>query len=73
MNSPDPLRQRVALALSEIFVISMAGLPVQWPGMAAAAYMDMLEAHAFGNVRSFARKRDIVLRDGCVPQTCAAT
>ena len=52
MSSPDPLRQRVALALSEIFVISMAGLPVQWPGMAAAAYMDMLEAHAFGNVRS---------------------
>ena len=52
MNSPDPLRQRVALALSEIFVVSMAGLPVQWPGMAAAAYMDMLEAHAFGNVRS---------------------
>ena len=32
MSSPDPLRQRVALALSEIFVISMAGLPVQWPG-----------------------------------------
>ena len=52
MSSPDPLRQRVALALSEIFVISMAGLPVQWPGLAVAAYMDMLEAHAFGNVRS---------------------
>jgi len=52
MNSPDPLRQRIALALSEIFVISMAGLPVQWRGLGVAAYMDMLEAHAFGNVRS---------------------
>ena len=52
MSSPDPLRQRVALALSEIFVVSIAGLPAQWPGMAVAAYMDMLEAHAFGDVRS---------------------
>lgn len=52
MSSPDLLRQRVALALSEIFVVSIAGLPVHWPGLAVAAYMDMLEAHAFGNVRS---------------------
>ena len=42
MSSPDPLRQRMALALSEMFVISMAGLPVPWRGMAVAAYMDML-------------------------------
>jgi uncharacterized protein (DUF1800 family) len=51
MSSPDPLRQRMALALSEIFVISMSGLPVPWRGMAVAAYMDMLEANAFGNFR----------------------
>lgn len=51
MSSPDPLRQRVALALSEIFVISMAGLPVRWRGMAVAAYVDLLQTHAFGNFR----------------------
>lgn len=51
IGSPDPLRQRVALALSEIFVVSMAGLPVMWRGFVAAAYMDWLEEHAFGNYR----------------------
>lgn len=51
MSSPDVLRQRVTLALSEIFVISMDGLPVAWRGMVAASYMDTLEAHAFGNYR----------------------
>ncbi|MFG6490380.1 DUF1800 family protein [Roseateles sp. BYS78W] len=52
MSAPDTLRQRVVLALSEIFVISMAGLPVQWRGFVGAAYMDMLEANAFGNYRA---------------------
>lgn len=52
MSAPDVLRQRVALALSEIFVISMAGLPVQWRGFMGAAYMDLLEANAFGNYRT---------------------
>jgi uncharacterized protein (DUF1800 family) len=52
MSSPDPLRQRMTLALSEMFVISMAGLPVPWRGMAVAAYVDMLEANAFANFRT---------------------
>jgi uncharacterized protein (DUF1800 family) len=51
MSSSDVLRQRVTLALSEIFVISMDGLPVQWRGMVAAHYMDTLETHALGNYR----------------------
>jgi uncharacterized protein (DUF1800 family) len=51
MSSPDVLRQRVTLALSEIFVVSMDGLPVNWRGMMAASYMDTLEAHAFGSYR----------------------
>jgi uncharacterized protein (DUF1800 family) len=51
MSSPDVLRQRVTLALSEIFVISMDGLPVNWRGMVAANYFDTLETHAFGNYR----------------------
>ncbi|CAN5276537.1 DUF1800 family protein [soil metagenome] len=52
LSAPDQLRQRVVLALSEIFVISMQGLPVSWRGMAVAAYVDMLEERAFGNYRA---------------------
>lgn len=52
MSAPDVLRQRVVLALSEIFVISMAGLPVQWRGFVGAAYLDVLEANCFGNYRA---------------------
>ncbi|MGM9512916.1 DUF1800 domain-containing protein [Roseateles sp. DB2] len=51
ISSPDALRQRVVLALSEIFVVSMAGVPVAWRGMAMAAYLDMLEAKAFTSYR----------------------
>lgn len=52
MSAPDMLRQRVVLALSEIFVVSMAGLPVSWRGLMGAAYVDLLEQHAFGNYRA---------------------
>ncbi|MBB4842465.1 uncharacterized protein (DUF1800 family) [Paucibacter oligotrophus] len=51
ISAPDGLRQRLVLALSEIFVISMAGLPVAWRGMAVAAYVDMLEQRCFGSFR----------------------
>ncbi|NBQ86564.1 MAG: DUF1800 domain-containing protein [Betaproteobacteria bacterium] len=51
ISSQDVLRQRVVLALSEIFVVSMAGLPVTWRGMAVASYLDMLEAQAFTSYR----------------------
>jgi len=50
--SPDTLRQRVVLALSEIFVISMAGLPVPWRGFCVAAYVDLLEENAFNTYRN---------------------
>ena len=51
ISSPDVLRQRATLALSEVFVVSMTGLPVAWRGFIAAAYADVLETHAFGNYR----------------------
>jgi len=51
MGAPDQLRQRVVLALSEIFVISMLGIPVNWRGMAVAACVDMLDERAFGTYR----------------------
>jgi uncharacterized protein (DUF1800 family) len=52
MTAPDVLRQRVALALSELFVVSLEGLPVGWRNFGAAAYMDLLAANAFGNFRT---------------------
>jgi uncharacterized protein (DUF1800 family) len=52
MASPDIVRQRITLALSEIFVISLEDLPMDWRNFAAAAYMDLLGANAFGNFRS---------------------
>ncbi|MEN9867142.1 MAG: hypothetical protein RL748_2732 [Pseudomonadota bacterium] len=52
MSSPDVLRQRIALALSEIFVTSLQGITGQWRAFAAAGYMDMLAAQAFGNFRT---------------------
>ena len=50
ISAPDVLRQRVAFALSQIFVVSIEGLgAIIWRNMAAAAYMDLLEKNAFGN------------------------
>nr|WP_246460098.1 DUF1800 domain-containing protein [Puniceicoccus vermicola] len=50
MNAPDPLRQRIAFALSEILVISDHGAPDRTPrGM--LNYYDMLLANSFGNYR----------------------
>lgn len=56
MSSPDVLRQRMSLALSEILVVSMSGLPISWRGMAIAHYMDVLETHAFDNYRTLLEK-----------------
>ena len=51
--SPDTLRQRVTLALSEIIVVSVTGLVGGgWRAFAAAGFMDLLEANCFGNYRS---------------------
>ncbi|WOO42810.1 DUF1800 family protein [Rubellicoccus peritrichatus] len=50
MEAPDPLRQRIALALSEILVISdNSGLSNTARGM--LNYYDMLLANSFGNYR----------------------
>ncbi|MFT4241903.1 MAG: DUF1800 domain-containing protein [Acidovorax sp.] len=49
--SPDGLRKRVALALSEICVVSLTGLDLPWRSHMIAAYWDVLAANAFGNYR----------------------
>lgn len=49
-TSPAQLRERMKLALSEIFVISLADPVVEVRG--AASYYDMLGNNAFGNYRT---------------------
>nr|WP_315225630.1 DUF1800 family protein [uncultured Albidiferax sp.] len=52
MTAPDGMRQRMALALSEYFVVSLTGLALFWSPYAIASYWDLLTAQAFGNFRS---------------------
>jgi uncharacterized protein (DUF1800 family) len=49
-TADDQLRQRVAFALSEIFVISLDGSLKNYP-LGAAQYVDTLGKYAFGNYR----------------------
>jgi uncharacterized protein (DUF1800 family) len=51
MTAPDPVRARVALALSEMMVVSVTGVDVTWRGYAMASYWDALSSNAFGNFR----------------------
>lgn len=52
LTGPDQLRQRVAFALSEIFVISdVNGTIANWQD-GAANYYDLLARNAFGNFRT---------------------
>ena len=51
MAAPDAMRKRMALALSEFFVVSLSGLDFSWRSHAMAHYWDTLAAHAFGNCR----------------------
>ncbi|MFA6122600.1 DUF1800 family protein [Sphingomonas sp.] len=49
---PDQLRQRVGIALSEMLVIGVDGLNLNWRQFAGAAYFDLLLDNAFGNFRT---------------------
>lgn len=52
ITSADPLRQRMTMALAEIFVVSTQGLlDVPYLQFGCAAYLDMLENNCFGNFR----------------------
>jgi len=53
LSAPDTLRQRVTLALSEIVVAAVSGFVGNgWKAFSAAAYLDLLEANAFGSYRT---------------------
>lgn len=52
ITSPDAARKRMALALSEIFVVSLNSLDMAWRSHAIAHYWDLLSQHAFGSYRT---------------------
>ena len=52
MTSNDAVRKRLALALSEYFVVSLSGLDFSWRSHGIAAWWDTLVANAFGNFRT---------------------
>lgn len=52
LTAPDQLRQRVALALSEILVVSDQGAGLGGEPFALAHYHDLLGTHGFGNYRA---------------------
>lgn len=52
MTSRDSLRKRMALALTEIFVVSANDIGSNWPQYMMAQYWDMLVAGVTGNFRT---------------------
>lgn len=50
-TAPDGVRQRITLALSEFFVVSLTGLDFAWRSQALAGWWDELSARVFGNYR----------------------
>lgn len=52
ISSPDMLRQRVTMALSEIFALSIDSLNNWYPQFSVGHFADVLESNAFGNYRT---------------------
>ncbi len=51
ISSPDVLRQRVMLALTDLFVVNTGAIQLTYRGAAVAYYLDQLEANAFGSFK----------------------
>jgi uncharacterized protein (DUF1800 family) len=51
LSGANPVRKRIAFALSEFFVVSLSGINLTWRGPAIGEYWDILNARAFGNFR----------------------
>ena len=52
VNAPDQLRQRVAFALSELFVVSSTNTNFEFEGQSLTSFYDTLADNAFGNFRT---------------------
>lgn len=51
MSGSNGVRKRIALALSEFFVVSLNSVDLTWRSSAMGAYWDILNDNAFGNYR----------------------
>lgn len=51
LSGGNPVRKRIAFALSEFFVVSLSGINLTWRGPAIGEYWEILNRHAFGNYR----------------------
>lgn len=56
LSGQDQMRKRLALALSEFFVVSLTPIDGFYPPYVIAAYWDLLCANAFGNFRTLLEK-----------------
>lgn len=56
LTAPDQMRKRLALALSEYFVVSLTPIDGFWPPYMIAAYWDLLVTNAYGNFRTLLEK-----------------
>jgi len=52
LAQPDQLRQRLAFALSQYFVVSLNAIDGYWPPYIMAGWWDVLAGGAFGNFRT---------------------
>ncbi len=51
LSGANPVRKRIAFALSEFFVVSASGTNLTWRSQAMGEYWDILNRNAFGNFR----------------------
>jgi uncharacterized protein (DUF1800 family) len=56
LAGPDQMRKRIALALSEFFVVSLSPIDGFYPPYVIGAYWDQLCANAYGNFRTLLEK-----------------
>jgi uncharacterized protein (DUF1800 family) len=56
LAGPDQMRKRLALALSEFFVVSLSPIDGFYPPYVIAGYWDLLCANCFGNFRALLEK-----------------
>jgi len=56
LAGPDQMRKRIALALSEFFVVSLSPIDGFYPPYVIGAYWDLLCANCFGNFRALLEK-----------------
>jgi uncharacterized protein (DUF1800 family) len=56
LAGPDQMRKRIALALSEFFVVSLSPIDGFYPPYVIGAYWDLLCANCYGNFRTLLEK-----------------